>query len=102
MTLILFQDLDLLASAKLNPDHEYRLTGVVNHLGDLANMGHYVADIFAKGRWRRYNDTHIRPIATEEMLNRSSVDGYLFFYTHDAYCTGSRRMEDGKDDKENL
>ena len=45
---------------QINPDHEYRLTGVVSHLGERANSGHYVADVYTKKGWRRYNDTLIR------------------------------------------
>ena len=45
---------------QINPDHEYRLTGVVSHLGDRANAGHYVADVCTAKGWRRYNDTLIR------------------------------------------
>ena len=47
-------------SIQINPDHEYRLTGVVSHLGDRANAGHYVADVCTAKGWRRYNDTLIR------------------------------------------
>lgn len=49
-----------LGAIQINPDHEYRLTGVVSHLGDRANAGHYVADVCTRRGWRRYNDTLIR------------------------------------------
>ena len=53
-------DAAALGAIQINPDHEYRLTGVVSHLGDRANAGHYVADVCTRRGWRRYNDTLIR------------------------------------------
>lgn len=73
------------AAIQINPDHEYRLTGVVSHLGDRANAGHYVADVCTRKGWRRYNDTLIRPTDPADKSNCSALNGYLFFYTHDAY-----------------
>ena len=54
-----------LGAIQINPDHEYRLTGVVSHLGDRANAGHYVADVCTRRGWRRYNDTLIRDGRTD-------------------------------------
>merc|ERR1712066_833577 len=78
---------------RVNPDHEHVLTGIVNHLGYTANSGHYVADINTKRGWRRYNDTSIIAIPEKEMQDCAAVNGYLFFYTHDAYFSGGNENQ---------
>ena len=41
-----------------------------------------------KRGWRRYNDTSITSITDKKMHECAAVNGYLFFYTHDAYFSG--------------
>lgn len=59
----------------------YELYAAVNHQGEQASSGHYVAYIKYKDQWYSCNDTQIKPIASygniREIINK---DGYILFY----------------------
>ena len=40
----------------------YNLTGVVHHLGNSPNHGHYIADILNEKSWVRYDDTKVNKV----------------------------------------
>ncbi|XP_005108434.1 uncharacterized protein LOC101863297 [Aplysia californica] len=60
----------------------YRLTGVVNHLGDSPNLGHYISYCYNlhKGRWFHLDDKHTSEMDEREARTRSLNTGYVFFY----------------------
>ncbi|XP_008581288.1 PREDICTED: ubiquitin carboxyl-terminal hydrolase 26 [Galeopterus variegatus] len=65
--------------------HTYRLIGVISHLGDTPDSGHYVSNAynFEKQAWFHYNDLVVSGIREALMQQDSLCSGYLFFYMHD-------------------
>ncbi|XP_062939029.1 ubiquitin carboxyl-terminal hydrolase 26 [Cynocephalus volans] len=65
--------------------HTYRLIGVISHLGDTPDSGHYVSDAynFEKQAWFNYNDLDVSGIQEALMQQSRLCSGYIFFYMHD-------------------
>ena len=55
---------------------QYRLVGVVNHVGSL-DSGHYTASIKVNNRWKKCNDSRVRDDCRMEQKSRAA---YLLFY----------------------
>ncbi|GFE53644.1 ubiquitin carboxyl-terminal protein [Babesia ovis] len=53
----------------------YRLSGVISHIGDNINTGHYVCHIEKHGQWYTYNDAKVLTCDTAPTKN-----GYLFLF----------------------
>ena len=67
----------------LTNDYTYRLVGVVSHLGETTQSGHYVSDVFSddQGRWYHYDDKQVSCIdEASSMQKRHQRNGYIFFY----------------------
>jgi len=62
----------------------YRLAARVCHIGATLGCGHYTTDAWeaAAGRWRTYDDTVVADAEESEVLG--GVEGYLYFYVHEA------------------
>ncbi|XP_045076611.1 ubiquitin carboxyl-terminal hydrolase 37-like isoform X2 [Coregonus clupeaformis] len=59
----------------------YQLTGVISHLGGLANSGHYVSDILnASGNWLCCNDSQVSMSNEATVLKTRARSAYLLFY----------------------
>ncbi|KAL1502844.1 hypothetical protein ABEB36_007928 [Hypothenemus hampei] len=59
-------------------DNRYSLFAVINHSGDSANRGHYVAFIRQHyDYWYKCNDDIITPVTLKEVL---ASEGYILFY----------------------
>ena len=67
-------------------EYEYQLTSTINHIGGVktAEIGHYIADVYHQGgrNWFRYNDERVFSTNLQAVLQKSTFDGCLFFYTH--------------------
>ncbi|MCP9265464.1 hypothetical protein DINM_020773 [Dirofilaria immitis] len=77
---------ELLYNMTINSDGDttgpsYRLISVVSHLGQTANSGHYICDVWCNksNRWLFCDDGSIRPISQEVVQSRSGI-GYIYFY----------------------
>eukprot|EP00510_Aplanochytrium_minuta_P006908 CAMPEP_0184029050 /NCGR_PEP_ID=MMETSP0955-20130417/40_1 /TAXON_ID=627963 /ORGANISM="Aplanochytrium sp, Strain PBS07" /LENGTH=706 /DNA_ID=CAMNT_0026314015 /DNA_START=306 /DNA_END=2426 /DNA_ORIENTATION=- len=67
-----------LSESKVSSLFEYKLVGVVNHMGSLYG-GHYTADCFnaAEGKWFNFNDASVSETNVEDI---SSKNAYVLFY----------------------
>jgi ubiquitin C-terminal hydrolase len=59
---------------------EYELYAVINHRGDRASSGHYIAYVKDEGMWYRCNDSVIEKVNFESVKNEIYNDGYILFY----------------------
>ncbi|CAG9538142.1 unnamed protein product [Cercopithifilaria johnstoni] len=64
-----------------NTGASYRLISVVSHLGQTANSGHYICDVWCNKsrRWLFCNDESIAPIDEKSVLDRCRC-GYVYLY----------------------
>ena len=60
---------------------QYRLHGIVNHLGMGPSSGHFTADIFEQksGRWLRHNDSLVSELASIDGV-QAAKDCYMLVY----------------------
>ena len=67
-------------------EYDYQLTSCIDHIGGgkSAEIGHYIADVYHQGvkQWFRYNDERVSSTDLQAVLQKSTFDGCLFFYTH--------------------
>ncbi|ELV09456.1 ubiquitin carboxyl-terminal hydrolase 26 [Tupaia chinensis] len=80
-------------------DPTYRLIGVVSHLGNTPNSGHYVSDAydFERQLWFSYNDLQVSNIQEAGMQQARLCTGYIFFYMHnEIFEELSRRDENSQ------
>ncbi|XP_059944045.1 ubiquitin carboxyl-terminal hydrolase 26 [Mesoplodon densirostris] len=70
--------------AKMGDSHDYRLIGVISHLGKRPTTGHYVNDAynFERQEWFSYNDLQVSSIQEAQMQEARLCTGYIFFYMH--------------------
>ncbi|EHB01734.1 Ubiquitin carboxyl-terminal hydrolase 26 [Heterocephalus glaber] len=64
--------------------HTYRLIGIISHLGNSHNSGHYISDVydFKKQVWFTYNDLLVSRISESLVQKARLCTGYIFFYMH--------------------
>lgn len=62
----------------VNPNYE--LYATVNHRGDRANSGHYVAYVKENRNWYSCDDSRITPVKFDNVKNEIYKDGYILFY----------------------
>ncbi|XP_059535343.1 ubiquitin carboxyl-terminal hydrolase 26 [Myotis daubentonii] len=69
---------------KIRDPHAYRLIGVISHLGNTLNSGHYISDAydFERKVWFTYNDMQVSSIQEVVMRESRLRTGYMFFYMH--------------------
>jgi ubiquitin C-terminal hydrolase len=62
--------------------HSYRLVGVVSHLGQSSNSGHYISDVLniKTNTWSSYDDLKVEKETEDDVITRRSSTGYIFFY----------------------
>lgn len=65
-----------------NISSSYRLIGIVNHLGNSPNIGHYVSYCYNlyKRRWFHLDDKYTRETNENNAQSDSVTNGYVFFY----------------------
>ena len=67
--------------------HQYRLHGLVSHLGagNVAGAGHFITDTAdpTSGRWTRHDDSRVYPVEPRALEDRTS-DCYVLEYVHNA------------------
>ncbi|XP_036695114.1 ubiquitin carboxyl-terminal hydrolase 26 [Balaenoptera musculus] len=70
--------------AKMGDSHDYRLIGVISHLGKRGLSGHYISDAynFERREWLTYNDLQVSSIQEAPMQEARLCTGYIFFYMH--------------------
>jgi hypothetical protein len=51
-----------------NDDCEFELVGAVEHIGDLAQSGHYISYSFQNGKWYKCNDAQVSEVTDEKAL----------------------------------
>ncbi|KAL7825483.1 hypothetical protein SRHO_G00341790 [Serrasalmus rhombeus] len=64
------------------PTGLYRLHGVVSHLGNSLDSGHYISDV-AEGEgdsWLTFNDSEVSHMNESAVLKRRAKTAYLLFY----------------------
>ncbi|KAL0969347.1 hypothetical protein UPYG_G00225910 [Umbra pygmaea] len=63
----------------------YQLTGIVSHIGESLNNGHYISEILgAGGQWLYCNDRDVSPSNEDTVLSNSNKNGYMLFYVYRA------------------
>ncbi|XP_008155181.2 ubiquitin carboxyl-terminal hydrolase 26 [Eptesicus fuscus] len=69
---------------KIRDCYAYRLIGVISHLGNTLNSGHYISDAydFERQVWFTYNDMQVSSIQEVLMREARLSTGYIFFYMH--------------------
>ncbi|XP_004606486.2 ubiquitin carboxyl-terminal hydrolase 26 [Sorex araneus] len=69
-------------SAEMEDPYAYRLIGIISHLGDDLNSGHYVTDAydFERQVWFTYNDMTVLHVEEFPMQEGRVCTGYIFFY----------------------
>lgn len=62
--------------------HSYRLIGVVSHLGQSSNSGHYISDVLnlKTNTWSIYDDLKVEKETEDDVITSRSSTGYIFFY----------------------
>uniref|UniRef100_A0A8C0I5G8 Ubiquitin carboxyl-terminal hydrolase n=1 Tax=Balaenoptera musculus TaxID=9771 RepID=A0A8C0I5G8_BALMU len=70
--------------AKVGDSHDYRLIGVISHLGKRGLSGHYISDAynFERREWLTYSDLQVSSIQEAPMQEARLCTGYIFFYMH--------------------
>jgi len=67
-------------------EFEYQLTAVISHVNSISsvNTGHYIADVFncQLKKWFHYDDMEVSEHSLLDVIQQSSLDGCLFFYSH--------------------
>ncbi|XP_049622949.1 ubiquitin carboxyl-terminal hydrolase 26 [Suncus etruscus] len=71
-------------NAVMRDPHTYRLIGIISHLGNSINSGHYISDAydFERQVWFTYNDLQVSSINEIPMQGARLCTGYIFFYMH--------------------
>ncbi|XP_024895377.1 ubiquitin carboxyl-terminal hydrolase 26 [Pteropus alecto] len=71
-------------NSKMGDHYAYRLIGVISHLGNSPNSGHYISDAydFERQIWFTYNDLQVSSIQEAPMQEARLSTGYIFFYMH--------------------
>lgn len=70
-------------SLKKEPEsNNYRLIGIVNHLGESSTSGHYISDIYdiKKNEWSSFDDENVSIISEKKIITDRTKSGYIFFY----------------------
>ncbi|XP_016053510.1 PREDICTED: ubiquitin carboxyl-terminal hydrolase 26 [Miniopterus natalensis] len=69
---------------KMRDRYDYRLIGVISHLGKTLDSGHYISDAydFERQVWFTYNDMQVLSIEEALMQEARLCTGYIFFYMH--------------------
>ncbi|MBZ3885754.1 Ubiquitin carboxyl-terminal hydrolase 26 [Sciurus carolinensis] len=64
--------------------HTYRLIGVLSHIGNTTQSGHYISDAydFKRHLWFTYNDLQVSSIQEVQVQKSRLCTGYIFFYMH--------------------
>merc|ERR1719474_2066961 len=73
------------AAVQGHPKWQYRLHGVVRHLGSSPVAGHYIANVyrFDAGGWWRYDDSQVDQTNLERVIGGNGrAEGYIFTYVH--------------------
>ncbi|XP_007462971.1 PREDICTED: ubiquitin carboxyl-terminal hydrolase 26 [Lipotes vexillifer] len=70
--------------AKMGDSHDYRLIGIINHLGKTPSTGHYVSDAynFERQEWSSYSDLEVSSTQEAPVQKARIHTGYIFFYMH--------------------
>ena len=60
----------------------YTLKSVVYHVGQLAQVGHYITDASSStGKWQRFDDSRVREIEETTVLGKGRHgEGYMYFF----------------------
>eukprot|EP00474_Spongospora_subterranea_P010933 CRZ11391.1 hypothetical protein [Spongospora subterranea] len=66
-----------------NTGVEYTLCSIVSHLGHHSSNGHYVHDYRdpKSAQWTRYDDSTVRSIKADRVLDEARTQAYILFYT---------------------
>lgn len=85
----IFLTLNTLASTVAKPHNEslkeepnYRLIGIVNHIGNSSTSGHYISDVYdiKNNKWSSFDDENTLNILEKKILTDRTKSGYVFFY----------------------
>ena len=68
-------------------EYDYQLTATICHINRSStsvDMGHYIADVFngELKQWFRCNDMRVFPTLLQSVVQQSTYDGTILFYTH--------------------
>uniref|UniRef100_T1J5J5 USP domain-containing protein n=1 Tax=Strigamia maritima TaxID=126957 RepID=T1J5J5_STRMM len=73
---------NFLSSFDDGPDCKYQLQAVIEHLGNWANGGHYIARVRHKTMWLKCDDERITEMRSEDIAVSCQQSAYLLFYVH--------------------
>ncbi|XP_026953339.1 ubiquitin carboxyl-terminal hydrolase 26 [Sagmatias obliquidens] len=70
--------------AEMRESHDYRLIGIISHIGKTPNTGHYVSDAYNFDRqvWFSYSDLNVSSTQEAPVQEARLQTGYIFFYMH--------------------
>ncbi|XP_024595916.1 ubiquitin carboxyl-terminal hydrolase 26 [Neophocaena asiaeorientalis asiaeorientalis] len=70
--------------AEMRDSHDYRLIGVISHIGKTPSTGHYISDAynFERQMWFCYSDLDILNSQETPVQETRLQTGYIFFYMH--------------------
>ena len=72
-------------SDKQNEPYQYQnynIMGIVNHLGNSINSGHYTTDILNEKskNWQNYDDNNVKKMSQDEVLKNRKNTLYILFF----------------------
>ena len=79
--------IDIKGETVASGDYDYQLTATICHINRSSTsveMGHYIADVFNGEfkQWFRCNDMQVFPTLLQSVVQQSTYDGTILFYTH--------------------
>merc|ERR1719228_207492 len=78
--------LEIKGKTEATEEFDYQLTAVISHVNSISsvNTGHYIADVFncQLKKWFHYDDMKVTNPSLQSVVQQSSLDGCLFFYSH--------------------
>ena len=79
--------IDIKGETVASGEYDYQLTATICHINRSStsvDMGHYIADVFNRElkQWFRCNDMRVFPTLLQPVVQQSTYDGTILFYTH--------------------
>eukprot|EP00794_Sanderia_malayensis_P017729 gene17729-19501_t len=74
-----------LQNTDVSPPKNYKLIGIISHIGNSLESGHYISDVFdfKEQIWKSYNDSAVKKVTEYEVRYGRKKSAYIFFYIHE-------------------
>jgi len=81
---------------------EYELFGIIDHIGNQIQNGHYVSYVQCRGHWYEFNDAEVTRYDMNAMFDKVKSSCYILFYRyiHDIYKDLSTQQVFAQNEKE--